>query len=115
MQAFIDQRVNKNDFLKYYEADGKYVKMNPDLISHATFGYQNLITDPVPGKFDIIFCRNVMIYFDSIAKVNLLEKFYEALNPGGYLIIGFFDTMNYLIDNKKFRPVDEEAKIFEKV
>jgi chemotaxis protein methyltransferase CheR len=56
-----------------------------------------------------------MIYFDAVAKVKLLNKFYDALNPGGYFIIGFFDTMTHLMDSKKFKPADEEAKIFQKV
>jgi chemotaxis protein methyltransferase CheR len=55
-----------------------------------------------------------MIYFDSIAKKKILAKFYESLNPGGYFIIGFFDTMGYLMDNEKFKLVDEEAKIFQR-
>jgi chemotaxis protein methyltransferase CheR len=103
------------DFTKYYSTDGKSAKMNPQLIEHVTFEYQNLITDPFPSGFDIIFCRNVMIYFDSIAKKKILAKFYESLNPGGYFIIGFFDTMGYLMDNDKFKLVDEEAKIFQRI
>jgi chemotaxis protein methyltransferase CheR len=55
-----------------------------------------------------------MIYFDTIAKTKLLDRFYEALNPGGIFIIGFFDTMMLLMDNKKFELVDEGAKIFRK-
>jgi len=57
----------------------------------------------------------VMIYFDSIAKQRLLDKFHASLNPGGFLIIGFFDTMNHLIDERKFDLADEAAKIFKKV
>ncbi len=102
------------DFTSFYTSDGKYATMNPELISHAKFQYQNLITDEFPTGFDIIFCRNVMIYFDTIAKNRLLTKFHAALNPGGYLIIGFFDTMSHLIDNNSFSVADEEAKIFQK-
>lgn len=104
----------KGQFERYYSTDGKSALMNPDLIQHATFRYHNLITDEYPRGFDIIFCRNVMIYFDGIAKNRILTRFYEALNPGGYLIIGFFDTMSYLLDNRQFFAVDEEAKIFQK-
>ena len=105
------------DINKYYTAvDGKHVTMDPTLINHCTFAYQNLVTDPFPQqKFDIIFCRNVMIYFDSIAKRKLLDKFHASLNPGGLLIIGFFDAMSHLIDEHKFDLADEAAKIFKKV
>jgi len=110
------RQVNSHlDFSRYFTTDGKYATMDPDLIAHVVFRYQNLITDSTPRHFNIIFCRNVMIYFDAIAKKRLLDKFYDALTPGGYLIIGFFDTMNHLINNKKFLLVDEEAKIFRKI
>jgi len=102
------------DFRQYYTKDGMYDSMDPTLINHTSFKYHNLITDTFPTGFDIIFCRNVMIYFDTIAKTKLLNKFHEALNPGGIFIIGFFDTMMLLMDNEKFALIDEQAKIFRK-
>lgn len=102
------------DFSRYYSADGKYATMNSDLIAHSTFKYHNLITDTYPSGFDMILCRNVMIYFDNVAKTKILNQFHASLNPGGYLIIGFFDTMSHLMDNDKFELVDETSKIFQK-
>jgi chemotaxis protein methyltransferase CheR len=104
-----------NTFTQYFTTDGKNDCMDNALTKHASFQYHNLITDPYPKGFDIIFCRNVMIYFDNAAKVKLLEKFYQSLNYGGYFVIGFFDTMSHLIDNDKFELVDSDAKIFKKV
>ncbi len=101
-----------SDFAKYYDAFGKEVVMKPEIVSHASFSYHNLISDSVVGKFDVIFCRNVMIYFDTSAKSKLLEKFYNALKPGGYLIIGFYDTMLPVINQAHLTLVDEDAKIF---
>lgn len=103
------------DFSKYYQAQSTTVQMDISLINHATFAYQNLITDTFSSGFDIIFCRNVMIYFDNAAKTKLLDKFYKALNPGGLFIIGFFDTMGYLMDDRHFKMIDEQAKIFQKI
>ncbi|QAT42026.1 CheR family methyltransferase [Aminipila luticellarii] len=45
-------------------------------------------------KFDVIFCRNVMIYFDKPTKSALIRRFYDALNPGGYLLIGHSETVD---------------------
>jgi chemotaxis protein methyltransferase CheR len=104
-----------SDFSKYYTSDGLHATMDPGLIKHASFQYHNLITDSYPTGFDFVLCRNVMIYFDTATKVKLLHKFHSALKDNGYLIIGFFDTMGYLMDANKFRLVDEEAKIFQKV
>ena len=104
-------------FQKYYAPsdDGRYVVMDRQLIEPVSFGYHNLITDEAQSKYNLILCRNVMIYFDNQAKITLLEKFYTALKPGGYFCIGFYDTMLPLIDQHKFELIDAEAKIFRKV
>lgn len=49
---------------------------------------------PFKKKFHVIFCRNVMIYFDNETKTNLVEKFYEHLEYGGYLFIGHSESLN---------------------
>lgn len=49
---------------------------------------------PFRKKFQVIFCRNVMIYFDAKTKINLVNKFYELTEPGGYLFIGHTETIN---------------------
>ena len=105
-----------SDFSKYYSGvDEKTVKLDESLISNVKFGYHNLISDAFNWKHDLILCRNVMIYFDSGARKSLLQKFYDSLHPGGYFIIGFYDTILPMVDQKLFKLVDEEAKIFQKV
>jgi len=94
--------------------DGKHLQMLPDLTRHVTYQYHNLVSDPFPETFDIIFCRNVMIYFDNPTKEKLLQKFYRSLNPGGYFIIGFYDVMHALTDERRFSLINEPAKIFQK-
>lgn len=90
-------------------------RMDPALIRHVTFDYHNLITSPFTGTHDIIFCRNVMIYFDTNAKIKLFEKFYNALNPGALFIIGFYDAVLPMVNTSMFRIFDADAKIFQKV
>jgi chemotaxis protein methyltransferase CheR len=51
-------------------------------------------TFPFKRKFHVIFCRNVMIYFDNKTKINLINKFYELTEPGGYLFIGHSESLN---------------------
>ncbi len=48
---------------------------------------------PFKKPFDIIFCRNVMIYFDAPTRLNLVNKFHQFLQPGGYLFIGHSETL----------------------
>jgi len=58
---------------------------------------------PFKKKFHVIFCRNVMIYFDSETKRELVDKFYQSLEPGGYLFIGHAESINR--DQTKFKYV----------
>lgn len=51
-------------------------------------------TFPFKRKFHVIFCRNVMIYFDSLTKQELIDKFYDSLEYGGYLFIGHSESLN---------------------
>lgn len=51
-------------------------------------------TLPFRRKFHVIFCRNVMIYFDEMTKMELVNKFYDLLEPGGYLFIGHSESLN---------------------
>jgi chemotaxis protein methyltransferase CheR len=100
---------------KYYREEKDSIWMDTRLINHVTFDYHNLITDPFTNRYDIIFCRNVMIYFDNAAKQKLFTKFYDSLNPGGLFIIGFYDAVLPMIDAAKFKVIDMDAKIFQKV
>ncbi|GBC93927.1 Chemotaxis protein methyltransferase [bacterium HR15] len=64
-----------------YEAD-------PILQRYLRFEPHNLLADPYPQGFDLIACRNVVIYFSEDAKEQVFRKFFHALNPGGYLFLG---------------------------
>jgi len=67
----------------------------PSIKSNVIFQTFNLM-DPIRFrlKFDVIFCRNVMIYFDQSTKDALIQRFYDATAPGGYLLIGHSETIN---------------------
>lgn len=57
------------------------------------FKVQNLVTDPYPREVDIIFCRNVLLYFREDSAAVVFQRFYEALRPSGVLFIGYVDPM----------------------
>ena len=65
------------------------VRMNDELRGLIRFGELNLIGEwPMKGKFDVIFCRNVAIYFDDDTQARLWSRFAPLLSPGGALYIG---------------------------
>ncbi len=67
----------------------------PELKANVIFRTFNLM-DPIKFRipFDVIFCRNVMIYFNQPTKDALINRFYHSTNPGGYLMIGLSETIN---------------------
>jgi len=75
-----------------YNSESQAV-VREELKEHVTFRQHNLIHDPMYGKFDIIFCRNVMIYFDDALKMQILEMFSSKLKPGGFFVIGYYDIL----------------------
>lgn len=71
-----------------------FVRVKPEVRHLVNFFRFNLM-DPFPFReeMDIIFCRNVMIYFERETQAKLVEKFYSALKPGGYLFIGHSESL----------------------
>jgi chemotaxis protein methyltransferase CheR len=68
---------------------GQTAQMNADMRGLVRFRHLNLLGDwPMQGQFDVIFCRNVMIYFDQPTKERLVARFAQQLKPNGHLYIG---------------------------
>jgi chemotaxis protein methyltransferase CheR len=75
------------------EADGFY-KIKPQLAQHIEFARLNLI-EPFPQRaaFHVIFCRNVMMYFDKPTQQNIVQRLSGCLEPGGYLFVGHSESL----------------------
>ncbi len=68
-------------------------KVAASLKSRVRFERHNLVQEPINRQFKLVFCRNVMIYFDQRLKQLVLERLYAAMEDDGYLIIGFYDML----------------------
>ena len=99
--------IRGNAFTKVMHNGTTYYEVRPEVKSMITFRRLNLMrkTFPFSGKFDVIFCRNVMIYFDKQTQEELVNKFYQYTQPGGYLFIGHSESLNSLSTPYQFvRP-----------
>jgi len=82
----------KNSYFKKLP-DGQY-QVQDSIRKDVEFRVLNLMDNfTFPTKFNLIFCRNVMIYFDQETRNQLINRFYNVLEPGGYLFIGHSETI----------------------
>lgn len=90
---------------KYFDNIGNNEwKIKNEIIKEVTFRRFNLMNHQFPfkKKFDIIFCRNVMIYFDTDKKKELIEKFHNFLENDGMLFLGHSETLNNISNKFKY-------------
>ena len=88
---------------KYFTKSGNKYTVTKEMRDNVIFREFNLM-NPINFKiqFDVIFCRNVMIYFDQPTKNALIRRFYDATLPGGYLFIGHSETIDKNINPYKY-------------
>ncbi|MEZ4294029.1 MAG: CheR family methyltransferase [Polyangiaceae bacterium] len=73
--------------------DREAMRVRPEVAALVTFERQNLADTVSPRGFDLVWCRNVLIYFGPAARRRALEKLVFALNPGGFLFVGYSETL----------------------
>ena len=101
----INKWFNKLDNTENYKAI-------PTLRQHITFNQLNLLGQwPMSGLFDVIFCRNVLIYFDTDTQKKMVQRFYDTLQPNGILMLGHSESV--LKGSKEFANLGKT--IYQKV
>src|ERR1700678_4321228 len=87
-----------------YFAPGKHgYQVRPRIRKMISFAQMNLIEPAYVGKVDCIFCMNVLMYFSEVRRRAILQRFYDALEPGGYFLLGHSETLSNV--PMKFEPV----------
>lgn len=98
----------------YHEEQGKAV-FSRGLLKNVTFKRYDLVTGEVFNKFDLILCRNVMIYFNQTLQNEVLKKFHASLFKYGYLAIGTKESLMWCEYANRFICVNQEEKVFRKI
>ncbi len=98
---------------RYFTFDKEIYHLNKEIKDMVQFRKMDLFTTPKVGNFDIIMCRNVLIYFTKEMQKKLFENFYNSLNMGGYLVLGKTEALSGDINNK-LSAVNLRERIFQK-
>ena len=93
--------------LRYFDKVGERYAVKKGVKELVHFDFHNLKTEYLPQRNDIIFCRNVMMYFDEAEQKRLVEKFYRCLNPQGYMFVGHAESLLGLTE--KFQMVHRNS------
>lgn len=104
----------KKDFSHYYTANYGFAKFGEDLVSKMVFSQHNLVSDRSFNEFDLILCRNVLIYFDKELQERALELFDDSLAKLGYLALGTKETIKFSSIQSRFKQHNKD-KIWKKI
>ena len=94
--------------------EGPVYRLRPEARRNVRFAELDLIKDTFPQKQNLIFCRNVIIYFERSLQEQLFARFHEALAPGGYLVLGKVEAM-FGRASSLFRPLSSRHRVFQKI
>ncbi|MDD4156451.1 MAG: protein-glutamate O-methyltransferase [Candidatus Cloacimonetes bacterium] len=99
----VSPMITKKYFFEGKNSAKGYVKIKDELKQHIVFEKLNLIEPfKLSSKYDVIFCRNVMIYFDTKVKELIINKMYNFMNTGSYLMIGHSESLNGISHSFKY-------------
>ncbi|MGC1467212.1 MAG: protein-glutamate O-methyltransferase CheR [Pseudolabrys sp.] len=99
------------DLVKSFTQVGDHWQIKPELRQMVTFRQLNLLHDfSHLGFFDVVFCRNVLIYFDQPTKADVLKRMAHVIEPTGYLVLGAAETVVGLTD--AFKPHSQHRGLY---
>ena len=94
--VYSEPQMSSVDFsyrLRYFDKIGERYAVKRALKEVIHFDFHNLKTEYLPQRNDVIFCRNVMMYFDEAEQKRLIDKFWRCLNPDGYMFVGHAESL----------------------
>jgi len=101
-------------FSEYYKAKYNSVMFDKSLKQNIVFAAHNLAVDKSFNEFQLIICRNVLIYFNQQLQNKVIDLFYDSLCPFGFLGLGNKESLLFSGKRKEFEEIDRKEKIFMK-
>lgn len=93
-QFEIQRGLPVRQMIKWFDAEGSDWTARADLLRRISFRRHNLVGDPPPsGRFDVVLCRNVLLYLSPVLKRRVFEMMAQAVRPGGLLVLGAGETV----------------------
>lgn len=105
----------KGSLKDYYTEENGRAVVKKELLSNVVFQKHDLVLGNGFNSFDLILCRNVMIYFNQALQNEVLKKFHGSLNKYGYLAIGAKESMIWCDYANRFIVVNQEERVFKKI
>jgi chemotaxis protein methyltransferase CheR len=97
--------------VKYFSQVGDQWQISPEIRAMVSYRHFNLLHDfSAFGTFDVVFCRNVLIYFDQPTKTDVLNRLARSVKPDGYLMLGAAETVVGL--TPAFRPMPDHRGVY---
>jgi len=104
----------KRSFSEYYKSKYNSVMFDKSLRQNIVFSPHNLAVDKSFNEFQLIICRNVLIYFNQHLQNKVIRLFYESLCPFGFIGLGNKESLLFSDKRKFFEEIDRKEKIFMK-
>jgi chemotaxis protein methyltransferase CheR len=105
----------KRAFSDYYKATPSGVKFHSFLTKNVVFAQHNLVTDRSFNEFNVIFCRNVLIYFNKSLQEKVHDLFYRSLSVFGILGLGESETLAYMKQSDNYEEITGAHKLYRKI
>ena len=102
-------------FSDYYTARYDYALFRPSLRENVVFAQHNLVTDASFNHFNVIFCRNVLIYFNNALQERVMQLFLNSLEMFGILGLGKKETIRYSAVTDNYEEIDREERLYRRV
>jgi chemotaxis protein methyltransferase CheR len=104
----------KRAFSEYYVAAYEGARFSRSLVENVVFAQHNLVSDRSFNEFNVIVCRNVMIYFDRSLQNRVHSLFYESLAPFGVLALGHKESIGFSPHADAYEEIDTQEKLYRK-